>query len=358
MKRINKRSIPQLVAEQMREDISNLVWTDKLPGYRNLMDHYQVSKVSCRTALQILENDGIITPAKPGQNRRITHQLGRVKKLQQRLLIISDPVNISQEDERLSIGKIEQHWGQQYGPVRHTHIDMKRVKQPFNYLQNLIDVNTPSCIIAHVPTAAWTRALRTTGLPFYLLGGEVDEQPMPPGNGYSRDKTLVRALKRLQTEGHTRVIVPTSVGWNELRASVVKSIRSVYHDQWTDEEAELFAPAIKEDTPDVWQDYIHTFIHTLKPTAVILRVAQELFALYSYCANHGIRIPEDLSIILEEDAEAAEWLRPEITRLRYPYPRAVKHCIDWIESDFTKRDFKFFEMEWVEGKSVAPPAKR
>lgn len=61
-----------LLAEKLRQDLREGAWIGELPGIRPLMNHYNVSAPPVREALEILEHEGWISPARKGRNRSIT----------------------------------------------------------------------------------------------------------------------------------------------------------------------------------------------------------------------------------------------------------------------------------------------
>ena len=85
---INIHSVPEVVAKAMQLAISELVWVDTLPGYRELSKKYAVSKDAIFKALAILEAGGIIGSAEKGKRRKINGKASLKIKKSMRLLVV------------------------------------------------------------------------------------------------------------------------------------------------------------------------------------------------------------------------------------------------------------------------------
>jgi DNA-binding LacI/PurR family transcriptional regulator len=107
--------------------------------------------------------------------------------------------------------------------------------------------------------------------------------------------------------------------------------------------------------PAAWSGYWKKSFSSLRPTAVVLFEDTHVLSLYSYCYTHGIRIPTDLSVISIGYESRFEWCQPRPTMLRYPGNTAVAHFQQWLEGGLKPIGRKFFELEMIEGESVARP---
>jgi DNA-binding LacI/PurR family transcriptional regulator len=86
---------------------------------------------------------------------------------------------------------------------------------------------------------------------------------------------------------------------------------------------------------------------------VVLFEGAHLLSLYGHCSTHGIRIPQDLSVVSIGYDALFEWCKPRPMMMRYPYNAAVAHFQQWLDGGLKPIGRKFFQLEMVNGESVS-----
>jgi hypothetical protein len=64
-----------------------------------------------------------------------------------------------------------------------------------------------------------------------------------------------------------------------------------------------------------------------------------------------------LSVVLIGHESRFEWWGPRPTMLRYPTNTAVAHFQLWLEGGLKPIGRKFFDLEMIQGETVAPPKR-
>ena len=69
----------------------------------------------------------------------------------------------------------------------------------------------------------------------------------------------------------------------------------------------------------------------------------------------GLRIPEDVSVVLLNDQMEADWFYPPLSRFRLPLQRIVSEMVRWLEDDSGQIRNILMTADFIEGDSVGPP---
>ncbi len=73
------------------------------------------------------------------------------------------------------------------------------------------------------------------------------------------------------------------------------------------------------------------FFEITPPSLIIVGETRHLITIYSYCMSRGIRIPDDLSVILLVEGKHAPWLYPPPTYFKLHHKAIIKKLITYIE---------------------------
>ena len=97
-------------------------------------------------------------------------------------------------------------------------------------------------------------------------------------------------------------------------------------------------------------------------TAIVCANDEIAFGCYKACAEKGVRIPEDVSVVGCDDQSFARFLSPGLTTIRLPLTymgrRAIQSLGDFLRGNQTALPKEHLLRELVIRNSAAPPAKR
>jgi DNA-binding LacI/PurR family transcriptional regulator len=160
----------------------------------------------------------------------------------------------------------------------------------------------------------------------------------------------------LREYGHRRVVVPLDPVGHKMEIAVREGLAAGLKVDADDPALASFCPVFSQTVPAAWQQYWKNIFAKLRPTAMILSTDIQCLSLYGYCSRHGIRIPEDLSIICLETSEHLEWFDPVPTRMKFPVNRAAAYFKKWVRGGCQPMGLKFFSLDYVEGGTVVSTA--
>ncbi|BDS07067.1 hypothetical protein NT6N_21070 [Oceaniferula spumae] len=345
---------PQQIADHLRSDIHNRRWTDKLPGIRTLMNHYGVSRVTIDSALAILENQGLLAPAELRKTRRINSEAllnTSQSKTKKNLLILHDTNAILDHSDSLMLREMQDLWEKYHGSATWSRADFLRVKNPATKLRDLAKRHAAQALLLYNPPSQWSKAALDL-LPSYFCGGDT-----PPGyqtsmSAFKLSDQIHHTLQILKNHGHTRILIPNhnheSYFTREIIAILQQQLPKPTHGTHAD-----LSPSFTEPHPEVWKSYWQREFSRTRPTAVILFSTRHLLSLYSFCFEHQINIPRELSVILTSHDQHLEWLSPTPTMMRYPVNQAINHFHQWLDSHLQPIGSKFLNLDLIPGESLA-----
>jgi len=354
---LDRKSLPVILAERLMLDIADGLWADTLPGYRTIGAHYDVSDRTSKLAIQILENQGVISPSQPGLRRQILQRAQKVTE-NRHLLIITDSSTILDRSDEQLLHDMSMFWLKRSGvssSVNRVSGDLGRYKKPARLLKLWIKQHAASYLLFFGPPAAWIQAVLQLGVPCYYLGGELNDEMFRgkrfPGSSQKWGQTLSLILSRLIKLGHQDLLIPFNFGRESLRHTVVKTLYTTYGGVLTQEQCEAAVPVFQDISPESWQlDWEREFKKRV-PTCVVVSHPQALQSLYVFCARHGIQLGKDLSVLCTYTDELLDWYDPRPTFLEFPYDEALKNFKDWIRTGFPEREHTYLKMKWNEGST-------
>ena len=87
---------------------------------------------------------------------------------------------------------------------------------------------------------------------------------------------------------------------------------------------------------------------------MVLRELSEALSFHSFCLGNGIRIPDDVSMVVIDESYYPSWLNPPPTQYSFPHEKAVRHFQSWIRRGSPIGYWKNFPAEFVGGETLGP----
>jgi DNA-binding transcriptional regulator YhcF (GntR family) len=357
---IERRSIAAQLADRIEREIHAGTWRGELPGKRTLADRYGVNVKTAAAAMELLGQRGLLGPAGAGRGREILSRskirVTRRQQSEKRLLIIRQATGPLGIEDFQMLHRMGDAWQLSHGQVAWAGVDYPRCKCPGRLLDSLIKRHAADALLLCVPEAGWSRQAAARR-PYYQIGGPYEADVPISLGAYAIDLEVQRVVTHLRDLGHRRILLPSEAMGDRMRKAIVDGLRGggeakPEFGRWED-----YCPTFPESIPGAWSGYWGKSFASLRPTAVILFEDTHFLSLYGHCYTHGIRIPADLSVVLIGHESRFEWCRPRPTMLRYPANTAVAHFQRWLEGGLKPIGRKFFDLELINGETVAPPKR-
>lgn len=91
----------------------------------------------------------------------------------------------------------------------------------------------------------------------------------------------------------------------------------------------------------------------LRPTAVLVFETYQYISLLSFCAQTGIRIPQDLSVVCHCYDRSFDWFVPRPAMMPYPGHKTLAHFRQWLKADLRPIGHKHIGGIFQEGATLA-----
>ena len=176
------------------------------------------------------------------------------------------------------------------------------------------------------------------------------------GTGPDKQAALRKVVRRLLALGHRRIVLLVR---RERRLPRPGGKERAFFNELEVHGTELGSYHL----PD-WEESIEGFHACLRnllrftpPTAFIVDEAPFFIAALQFCSRHGIRVPEDVSLVCCDDDPGFAWCQPAITHIRWDPRPMVRRIVNWaakVSRGIDDRRQSETPAEFVEGGTIGP----
>ncbi len=357
---LRRLTIAEQAATHLRQGILAGHWSDKLPGAKALAADCDVSPVTMRAALRLLEQEGLITAGGEGRCRMVAgpDMNGRTKRSMRVAILLSE-------------GKGKEDVGFQSFLYR-LQSDLEMAGHVCSFAAKSLaelkhDPVRTSRFVARSAADAW---LVTGGskpilswfgeadVPALAIGGRCMGLPIA-STGLALMPAFRHAVRHLLALGHRRVVLlaphymrspesdPIAMLHEELAAHGVTAGR--YNvPEW-------------EETPEGLKALLEQMFRYTPPTAIITTYTNWTVAVLSFLAHHEWRVPRDVSLLCINREDWFPWHSPSIAHLDGDENRMLPRIVRWVNAAARGRADRepiFPPMEFVMGESIGPAPRQ
>lgn len=358
MKPLLKKNAAELAAETLRGEIAAGRWTERLPGTRALAGMLDVSPPTVTGALQLLANEGWLEM--PAARKAWRVAVGRQKSAAEKrpagksrcvILLHQDIATIVDSSRRL-IEKLRDQMTTRGWEVDLQVVDFLHAIHPQKSWDERIRVPDGAPVIAlygRPALAVWAAKWKIRML---FLGGDSGGLPMPL-LAVKSTGMVATAYDHLTSLGHWKIVFPLC----DRTETYKKNLREVVR-VWIESTGNPYVrayhnPESAELSPGITLNIFESVFSRDVPTAMVLLDWKELVAAFCFLSRRGLRVPEDVSLVLLNDQMEAQWFTPSLCRFRYPERRLLKGLIQWLEHGTLAEPYP--PANFIAGESVAPP---
>lgn len=360
---IQKPSLPELAAEDLRRLLAAGEFGNTLPGVRTLAEALGVSVPTVCRALRLLEGEGalsggggrrrwqIVCPSEARSTKR-----PRALKPGGRLLFLSDDSLGSDRQSGVEVfATILDLIGNKDWMVMHRVMEFRNAVRPRKAWDEILRLNQPDALIALRGTAVLARWALERGVRILFLGGEsVNDVPML---AIRTSTMLATTLEKLISTGHERILLPMC----GKKPAFVNGCRQAAHD-WLLAAGVSTSRLIVAETayaaPEVMADLIRAYWKKHSPDALISLDYREFVAASCALKSLEISIPEDVSVVTLTHNPSINWHLPAISHFEHPVKQLARTAAKWVmdgksgRAPSSRETFVEVRANWVEGGSI------
>ena len=356
MPEIPRISLPEQVAEHLREGIRQGQWSDHLPGVPRLAAELAVAPRTVRQALELLEAEGLLGGRGLGRSRGITAAGSNAIRPPLRVAILRHDAHLA-DDPQSSLLLTEivhslEAAGHSVFFCKKSQIELKHEVRRLP--RQLAECSADAWVVqsGSLPLLEWCASQPT---PCHALFGRSTNQSLA-GTGLDKVPAFRAATRHLVALGHRRIVLIV----DEARRKPTPGISARAFLE------ELSAHGIStgdynlpewEASPAGLERLLESlFLHT-PPTALIVDEATRYIATLDFFARRGIQVPRHVSLVSTDDDPAFAWCHQGVAHMHWDNKPIVRRIVRWVDAvrkGKPDRRKTLIPAEFVPGGSIGP----
>ena len=353
MDRLQLLSSVEQVAAHLRAELVTGNLSGVMPGVLKLEAELGVNRNTVEAALRLLEAEGLLRSEGKGRRRKIEMPSRSVTQRKRIAILGHEP-----DMERVGYMIDLQHLLVEAGNVVFfTEKTLTELRMDLSRIRRLVQQTEADAWI--IPGGSrevleWFAAQET---PAFAMFGRRRGLPIP-GVGPDKPPAIAAATRTLIQLGHRRIVLlaraarrlpqpgeSESTFLNELAAHGI--LPGPYHlPDW-------------EENIRGFQDRLSSLFLLTPPTALIIQEAVFYVAALQFCANRGLRVPQDVSLICTDADPTFDWCQPSVAHIRWDSRPVVRRIVRWAANvSCGKEDLRqtLTPAEFVRGGTIGPAA--
>lgn len=341
-------SATEQVASSLRDELERGRWTGALPGIHRLSSDLGFPRKHVERAMLLLEKEGILIPQGVGRKRLINMPDGSGKR----------PLNIALLDydryglQEVFIVDLIHRLSSRGHTARLCEKTLMDVGMSVQRIARLVEkTDADAWIIRSAPAPVLNWFIKRQIPAFSIFGNFIHLPIAAIGIDYfppTRD-----ALHQLIDMGHRRIVLlcasgeanPSGLWGSLLKELEMRGIPTGSYNlpRWV-------------NTRDGFYQMLKSLFEHTPPTALIIEEPIHLIPVIQFCAHHGIRIPQDLSLVCMQHGSQFDYCHLPINTIDWSYQPITNRVERWIRNIARgKADMKqeFITADLIAGATVA-----
>ena len=354
MRPLRRPSIVELSAEHLREGLRAGRWRHALPGVARLAVELDVSRDTIRTALRLLESEGLLGARGLGRSRAVTVQGTERHRLRVGILL-HDALPEEQSKIAQLLLQIQSKLGAKDQEVFFLPKTQVQLQHDLPRITRMLGENPADAWIVVAGShelLEWSAAQAT---PCLALFGRVERLPLA-STGPDKLPAFLTATRRLLELGHRHIVF---IVRHARRNPTLGAAEAAFL-------AELSAHGIPtgpynlpdwEETPEGFLTLLESLFGRTPPTAIIINETAQFIAAMEFLARRRIHVPEQVSLVATFDDPAFAWCVSGIAHIKSDPKPMVRRIVRWVSAvkkGAADRKSIIFPGEFVPGGSMGP----
>ncbi|MGJ8723493.1 MAG: substrate-binding domain-containing protein [Roseibacillus sp.] len=354
MSPIQVHSAAEQVALYLRERIRHGEIQEALPGVVRVSKMLGVNAKTVESALEILEKEGVLLNQGPRRKRLVNLQgvQKNTRKGRIRLGIVlyepsdrQSPLIMEMEHALNEVGHV----------VTYGQKTLTELKMDLAGVEKLVRGEEVDAWLVAAGSREVLEWFSQQPLPTFALFGRRN-QVVVPSIGPETDKAFVDGVNYLIAQGHQRIV---KICRSERRKpSPGKAEREFLKTLKANQipTGEYNLPDWVE-TPEGFHKLLESLFKVTPPTALIVDEVCYFVAAFQFLASKGLKVPEDVSMIVEEVDPKYHWCQPPLAHLRWDPSVVVRRIVQWaskVSQEKPDVQRSVVSAEFVKGGTVGP----
>lgn len=354
VKPIRTLSAAEQVAEHIRKHITQQRMRGDMPGIHQLAADLMVNHKTVKTALEILQREGLLVTQGQGKPRRIQVS-GLTKKRTMRVAILLYDEDDKKVDRILASVQRLIEAGHEPFYVKKSLVDLKMNVGSVAKLVKQTEADAWIVVAGSVDVLEW---FAEQDFPAFALYGRVANVSIASAIPYTVP-AVNEVIKHLITLGHRRLVL---IAREERRKPKPGFTEQMFLEELESHGISTGAYNLPdwEETPAGLHALFESLFQHTPPTALLTQGSEITTAAILYCANKGIKVPQQVSIVSMDADRAFAWCHPSVSHIGFDNEVLVKRIVTWanqisrgkIDERMTTTDAEF-----IRGGTISVPPK-
>ena len=356
---IRRPRLADQVEAALREGIRKGEWRGRLPGSRHLCQHFGVSPPTLAEALARLVRDRWISSAGPRHRFRIhpppgTLPSSRPTRRKKVLFWSHDPIHLMSHTAIEILSRLLLRAGRKWDIVQRVE-PFEAVRQPRRTWDRLVESERPdlTIVLSGRPAVALWGVRRR--LPMVFLGGDLGGQALC-SVAVRTSRMLEHVLVRLLALGHRHICMPMLGCPEGFVADQRETFSRLLGEAGLPFAPTYHKPSLAEAGAEALAALLERMWNARPPTALVVMAWREMVTIECDLRARGVRIPDDVSLVLLSEDASLPWFRPALAHFPYPVDPVARVLTRWIEQGLPPAPQNLvFPTRFEPGQSLAPP---
>ena len=326
MSRLVILSAAAQVANHLRGELMRGAWGGRIPGGDRLAAELGVGCNTVEAALQLLEKEGLLANQGRGRGRRIVQPAGGPAARQIRVAILCAEATNRRLDYMIEIQHQLAAAGYRVQPAPRSMMELGMNAPRIVRMVEATEADAWVVIAGSLEVLEWFAARE---IPAFAVFGRRRGLALA-GAGPDKASALAEATRELLALGHRRIVLLT-------RPRQRLPLPGVPEQTFLDTlAAHGIAPGAYH-LPD-WDETLKGFSGRLEglfqatpPTALILDEVGLFVATLDFCANRGLRVPADVSLVCNDPDPIFALCQPSVAHIRWNSTPLARRIVRWAE---------------------------
>jgi DNA-binding LacI/PurR family transcriptional regulator len=187
-------------------------------------------------------------------------------------------------------------------------------------------------------------ALHKLDIPFVIIDDSRELGPDVPSVGATNWRGGLMATEHLLSLGHRRIASISGIPLHLTSQARMAGYRSALEAAGITPEPELIRQGDFDHTSGYYQT--HALLALAEPpTAIVAGCDTQATGIYRALAEHGLRVPDDMSVVGFDDIPSTEWMSPPLTTIRQPLREMGSIAVDLLLQQIEGEPLKSLRVE-------------
>jgi DNA-binding LacI/PurR family transcriptional regulator len=330
MKPLKKSNLASQTATHLLDGIRKGTWRGKLPGVLKLAVELGVSKDTVREALVQLEKSGHLLASRPGQRRTIKAARESSRRVLRVGVLLPEPLTKDNSYSQRQSLMVRESIELQGHVCFFSDISLREIDGKLGRLKKMVSLARADAWILYASTRSVLEWFAKSKIPAFCIGGHMTEIPLPHSRS-GQASGIQQATSDFIRQGHRRIVLIASQALRKPQPSpgcsafidVLKANKLSVSD---------FNLPDWDTSPDGLYSLLERLFRFTPPTGILTIEPGHTFAVLSFLAQRGLRVPEDVSLFCAIPDPLFRWHRPAIGTLNYRSEPHVQRMVQWLQS--------------------------